>query len=155
MSGWALLDDFYFFCHFGNFFRCARWSWRCQLPQKKSHQLCLIGTKICQRRQSPQCLMLVWPVGQKGKCGNWFQLGCLCVFVHLRAYVMGEGDFAGEKVTVWVRVVRIASLLLYFGKDGTIKGSALFCYVLFFDNVVYDDPSHILCHRNQAAVCIF
>ncbi len=57
---------------------------------------------------------------------------------------MGEGDYVSKKATVLIRVVGFASRLLYLGKDGTIKGSALVCYVLFFDNVVNDDPSHII-----------
>ncbi len=57
----------------------------------------------------------------------------------------------------WARVTMLAkrlqsesklsdflSRLLYFGKDGTAKESTLLCNVLFFDNVVNDDPSHII-----------
>jgi hypothetical protein len=28
------------------------------------------------------------------------QLGCLCIFAHSRAYVLGEGDYVGKKATV-------------------------------------------------------
>jgi hypothetical protein len=72
------------------------------------------------------------------------QLGCLHVFADLRAYVLGEGDYVRKKATVWVQVVGVASRLLFFGKDCTIEGSTLLCYVLFFDDVVSDDPSHII-----------
>jgi hypothetical protein len=33
----------------------------------------------------------------------------LCVFAHLRAYVLGEGEYVGKKATVQVQVVRLAS----------------------------------------------
>ncbi len=71
-------------------------------------------------------------------------MGHLQLFAHSRAYVSGKGDYVGKKATVWFLVVRFASRLLYLSKDGTIKGSTLLCYVLFFDNVVNDDPSHIM-----------
>jgi hypothetical protein len=57
---------------------------------------------------------------------------------------LGEDDYVGKKTMVLVQVVRHASRLLYLGKDGTIEGSTLLCYVLFFDDVVNDDPSHII-----------
>jgi hypothetical protein len=73
------------------------------------------------------------------------QLGRLCMFTQLRACVLGkEGDYVGKTAMVWVQVVGFLSQLLYFGKDGTFEGSTLLFYVLFFDDIVNDDPSYII-----------
>jgi hypothetical protein len=72
------------------------------------------------------------------------RLGRLCVFAHSGAEVLPKGKYISKEAAVWVWVVRVKIWLLYFGKDGIIKGSLLFCSVFFFYDVVYDDSSHIV-----------